>query len=215
MEINTDGGIHYVNDFPDECPFCHKGIIPKLLYGHKHSNSLEVIMFCPNAECNKSFIGYYFVNIGSNNATFTNKTSQGTIIGRNFSPKIIEISASFVNIYNQALVAEQQDLNEICGVGYRKALEFLIKEYSILNNETEKEKIEKTAISKVIDQYVNDIRIKAVSKRATWLGNDETHYIRKWEGKNLEDLKKLIDLTVHWIEMEALTSSFESEMPEK
>jgi hypothetical protein len=49
--------------------------------------------------------------------------------------------------------------------------------------------------------------------RAVWIGNDVTHYIRKWEGKNLEDLKKLIELTVHWIEMEALSKSFEDEMP--
>ncbi len=32
--------------------------------------------------------------------------------------------------------------------------------------------------------------------------------------KNLQDLKKLIELTVHWIEMEKLTESFEAEMPE-
>ena len=65
-----------------------------------------------------------------------------------------------------------------------------------------------------INDYVNDTRIKSVAKRAVWLGNDETHYIRKWEGKNLEDMKKLIDLTVHWIEMEKLTESFEDDMPD-
>ena len=32
--------------------------------------------------------------------------------------------------------------------------------------------------------------------------------------KNLTDLKKLIDLTLHWVEMEKLTESFEDEMPE-
>lgn len=65
-----------------------------------------------------------------------------------------------------------------------------------------------------IKSYVDDSRIKTVAQRAVWLGNDETHYIRKWEGKNLNDLKKLIELTVHWIEMERLTESFKEEMPE-
>jgi len=69
-------------------------------------------------------------------------------------------------------------------------------------------------LAKVIGDYVSDNNIKSVAKRAVWLGNDETHYIRKWEGKDLNDLKKLIDLTVHWIEMEVLTASFEEEMPE-
>jgi predicted PilT family ATPase len=94
-------------------------------------------------------------------------------------------------------------------------LEFLIKDYSIEKNPEDSEKIEKVLLAKVIEKYVDDVRIKTVSKRAVWIGNDETHYIRKWEGKNLEDLKKLIDLTIHWIEMETLTSSFAIDMPEK
>ncbi|MBK7871124.1 MAG: DUF4145 domain-containing protein [Saprospiraceae bacterium] len=136
------------------------------------------------------------------------------MINKVFSETISSISPSFSTIYNQAIFAEQNGLNEICGVGYRKALEFLIKDYSILSNPQDKEKIEKKLLGACIDQYVTDSRLKAVSKRAVWLGNDETHYIRKWEGKNLDDLKRLIDLTIHWIEMEALTKSFEDEMPE-
>ena len=93
-------------------------------------------------------------------------------------------------------------------------MEFLIKDYAIHNKPTEKEKIEKKLLGPCIADYVDDNRIKTVAKRAVWLGNDETHYVRKWEGKNLEDLKKLIELTVHWIEMEYLTKSFETEMPE-
>ena len=69
-------------------------------------------------------------------------------------------------------------------------------------------------LANCIKEFVTDERIKSVAKRAVWLGNDETHYVRKWETKNLVDLKKLISLTVHWIEMEKLTESFEEEMPE-
>jgi len=49
--------------------------------------------------------------------------------------------------------------------------------------------------------------------RAVWLGNDETHYLRKWEQKDLTDLKNLIGLTVHWIEMEELTETVMKDMP--
>ena len=117
-------------------------------------------------------------------------------------------------IYNQAFAAEQQNLTEICGVGYRKALEFLIKDFAIKNTPDKKEEIEKKLLGKCIADYIDDNRIKSVAKRAVWLGNDETHYVRKWEGKNLSDMKKLIDLTQHWIEMVALTESFEDEMPD-
>jgi hypothetical protein len=55
--------------------------------------------------------------------------------------------------------------------------------------------------------------IKQVSERATWLGNDETHYQRRWVDKDLSDLKVLIDLVLHWIKMEHLTDEALNSMP--
>jgi hypothetical protein len=62
--------------------------------------------------------------------------------------------------------------------------------------------------------YVKNERIAQTSARAAWLGNDETHYVRKWEGKDLEDLKRLIGLTVRWIEMEQMTDAAVKDMPD-
>jgi hypothetical protein len=53
-----------------------------------------------------------------------------------------------------------------------------------------------------------------MAARAAWLGNDETHYGRKWEGKDLTDLKKLISLTLNWIQAEELTQDVIADMPE-
>jgi len=170
-------------------------------------------MSCPDSKCKKSFIGYYHFD-GTSIYQYSERTTLGMRIGKVFSTSITETSSDFSIIYNEAFSAEQENLNEICGVGYRKALEFLIKDYVIQKNENEKEKILKMKLGNCIKTYVSDQRIKTVAKRAAWLGNDETHYIRKWETKNLQDLKKLIELTVHWIEMEKLTESFETDMPE-
>jgi len=202
-----------LQDQPDECPYCHNKIIPENIFGFRVGNDLHALQHCPNQECTESFISYYYQTTGDS-FSFIGRTTFGSLTGKTFNDDIVKISPSFTLIYNQAYSAEQQNLTEICGVGYRKALEFLIKDYSILNNPLLKEKIEKQALAQCIKDYVDDGRIKAVATRAVWLGNDETHYIRKWEGKNLEDLKKLIDLTVHWIEMETLTKSFEIDMPE-
>ena len=64
-----------------------------------------------------------------------------------------------------------------------------------------------------IENYVTDPRIKEIAKRATWLGNDETHYQRRWIDKDLSDLKTLIRLTLHWIEAEHLTEEALKSMP--
>lgn len=65
----------------------------------------------------------------------------------------------------------------------------------------------------LVANYINSDQIREIAKRATWLGNDETHYVRKWEDKDLNDLKKLITLTIHWIEMEKLTAEVVQDMP--
>jgi len=65
---------------------------------------------------------------------------------------------------------------------------------------------------------VNDPNIKTCAERATWLGNDETHYVRTWNGHDIQDLKRLIKLTVNWISNEILTENYSAEMtkaPEK
>lgn len=65
---------------PDQCPYCNKGIYPKIL-------SL-------------------------------------------FSTYIMELSSSFVTIYNQAEITGNSKLTEIYGQGYPKSLEFLVKDYA-------------------------------------------------------------------------------------
>jgi hypothetical protein len=64
----------------------------------------------------------------------------------------------------------------------------------------------------MINDYVNESRIKSTARRVVWLGNDETHYYRTWEDKDIKDMKILIDLTLHWIESEELTRKYEEDM---
>ena len=106
-------------------------------------------------------------------------------------------------------------LMEVCGVGYRKALEFLIKDYIIEGKEPDVvEEIKVSPLARCIDTFVSDPNVKNVSKRAVWLGNDETHYVRKWEEKDVQDLKGLIRLTIRWIEQERETAFLLKDMPE-
>ena len=209
LEVINEDYLFEMDDMPNNCPFCHKTIMPTPLsvYLNREEDEYEVQMVCPNQLCQKTFIAYYSGTYCLN-----------TIIGRGktmeFNSSINELSPSFIQIYNEAYMAEQHQLMEICGVGYRKALEFLIKDYVISKHQTEEENIKKLFLGNCISAYVTDERVKLVATRAVWLGNDETHYVRKWEDKDLTDLKKLIDLTVHWIEMEVLTESFENDMPQ-
>jgi len=211
-----------INYYPDECPICHHSTSP-VLYSQAYYNSaqwnkddcLQMIFRCPRIVCQKLFIANYKTRDSNCVSFFFRNCLPVTKIGREFSETIENISENFCTIYNQSLNAEQDGLLEVCGVGYRKSLEFLIKDYLISLEPTQEKEIKKKYLGRCISDDIKNENIKNVAERATWLGNDETHYLRKWEGKDLEDLKKLIDLTVHWLEMDALTEEVIKDMPKE
>jgi hypothetical protein len=131
-----------------------------------------------------------------------------------FADSIKNISPSFSAIAGEAMNAEGRGWKLIAGPGYRKALEFLMKDYLCRLHPAEAEKIRGMTLAACIAEHVDHVKLKAMAARAAWLGNDETHYVRKWEDKDLDDLKTVINLTVHWIEMAEMTDSVLRDMPE-
>ena len=88
----------------------------------------------------------------------------------------------------------------------------MIKDYLIHREPGKKQSILSALLGTCISEHVDDPRIKECARRAAWLGNDESHYLRKWEGRDVDDLKTLIDLTVHWMLMQPLTDRYNDEM---
>jgi len=206
-------------DKPDHCPLCNKGIDPILSYSFLDENfpkRVQIIFRCPREDCRRLFIGIYFQpdRFGaSHRRDYELRLLTPTNIEEiKFSKEIEETSKPFCEIYTQANFAEKKGLKDICGAGYRKALEFLIKDYAINKYADRKEDIKKLFLGKIINEYVEDSKIKNCAKRAVWLGNDEIHYTRRWEDKELKDLKILIDLTTNWIESEILTEKYIEDM---
>jgi len=201
--------------FPDECPLCHKKgvqVIKLTVFrGETDDEKIYVIYQCPNNDCNKPYIGVYSLSEEDDIYHLENLYPIEPE-KKEFEKEIINISEAFCKIYNQAENARATGLDEIAGIGYRKALEFLIKDYCILLNPGKKEEIKKEFLSKTIKTYIKDIRIKRNAEKAAWLGNDEAHYYRKWENKDIEDLLRLIKLTCHFISMYMLDEAYEKEM---
>lgn len=214
---NNSSQTVYFDRMPDECPICHKKITPNLGQGFINTKAyderaLQIIFRCPNDSCKNVFIGFYVGGSGK----FYYKLSKPTeFISHEFTEIIKNVSSDFSTIYNQAYAAEQASLTVICGAGYRKSLEFLIKDYLISKKANDGEKIRNEYLGNTIEKRVEHPQLKAVAKRATWLGNDETHYERKWQDKDIKDLKSLIELTIRWIETDKLTEKLLQDMPEE
>lgn len=199
-----------------KCPFCGVINIPEYLFlkNVERSDFFNVFTQCTNPTCRNMFITQ-FSTVGVRKPVFTKILPTALPEKRTFSNIISELSPNFCEIYNQAYIAEQTNLMQICGTGYRKSLEFLIKDYLISTlPEDQHEAIKNKFLNNCIRDNISNINIKTVASRAVWLGNDETHYTRKWENKDINDLKSIIELTLHWIESEIRTQKLLEDMPE-
>jgi hypothetical protein len=178
---------------PDRCPICHYSVTPiDWTFGVFRGQFLERVLQCPNAKCSHLFVArYQFIS----EVYVLQNCVPAEIRSPVQSETIKAISEDFCKIYDEAHRAEGHDLKLVAGPGYRKALEFLIKDY-VISQFAEKDpakiaehktEVEKTLLGPCIARYIKSDQIKEIAKRAAWLGNDETHYVRKWEGKDLED----------------------------
>lgn len=204
-----------INDInkPQICPRCSYAITPVKLAVCAMSDSYVTICYLCNA-CARPFFTEYqmYKKNDSLYASDILKSYPKEFQPTEFDDSIKTVSPGFIEIFNQAKVAETHDLDQISGVGYRKSLEFLVKDYAIyLNSEDEKskEKIRNMSLVQCIESYIVHPRIGEITKRAAWLGNDETHYVKKYTDENIETLKSLIKLSVNWITMDLDSAALE------
>ena len=186
-------------EYPEYCSHCGKSISPEKIHisdsedSYSSGDARFVVTFrCSRSACKKYFAVEYI---------FTSTSELCSIAEYSYRPpikvklpeNIEKVSPVFVEIYSQATVAESEALNQIAGVGYRKAAEFLIKDYVISKNPSDEEHIKSIMLGQVIAEYLSDFpKIQALAKSVSWIGNDETHYVRRHNDKDIQDLKRFI-----------------------
>lgn len=194
---------------PSKCNYCNKGI--DLIYCRSfiadfYSEKILCVLYkCPICQqliiCKYNLqLGLYDTMLGGPISPF--ETLGGAGVSQEFSNEINELSPSFVKIFNDAYRAEQVGLTEVVGLGYRRAFEFLIKDYAIgkENDEAKKENIKKMQLSQVVNTYFPDGKVKDLLVRAAWIGNDFSHYESRHFNIKLEDLRKLVLISVSKID---------------
>lgn len=196
-------------ELPSQCPHCKIAYAELPITSHylvpDESNRRDNIFmfslfFCPH--CNSCFMVEYFVS-DSYVATIVHTYPQPDFIAETkFSNAISTLSPQFVEIYNQSLKAELSGLNELCGMVYRKALEFLVKDFSAHIHPDKISEIESSLLGKCISQYIDNKKIQTLATASAWIGNDETHYVRKHQSYNTQDLKRFINTMIAFIEYE-------------
>ncbi|WP_157373369.1 DUF4145 domain-containing protein [Algoriphagus terrigena] len=202
-----------------------------------NSSIYITIWACPGPDCSRLIVcehslsydqpvGETFAGIeergqpfeGSPNVLYLAKIKRflsGSTKGEDWSSVITNLESGFekggkskfIQIYDQASHSEALGLDEISGMGYRKAIEHLVKDLAVKNFPKEAENIKSKFLGEVINDYFEG-NLKGLLERATWLGNDHSHYFKLFEEFDLSKLKKLIRLISAHLEHEVALQEY-------
>lgn len=183
-------------DIPDTCPRCgyaahfeEKASCSWLNANHNYSYA--VLLLCPHC---LHIICLEVDDFLSQYRIFPQRTKfQMDQEIRNRYPR-------FAKIYEQALTAESFGLDEIAGMGMRKAVEALIKQLAIELHPDRAEQIKNEMLSQTIKE-IEFQNVQLLAKANAYIGNDFTHLVPKHPEYTLEDLKKLIESLQYYILM--------------
>ena len=148
--------VYYNFLIPDLCPNCGVANNPgSTLRAYVDSNNKRIGFFehlCPS--CNQSHFSIqkiFTVDSGGTPKLFCLYPNGKE--KRQFHKLIEELSPRFVNVYHQAQMAEQNEAYTLAGMGYRAALEILVKDYALNVVRDSKEKISKMKLADCIAHY--------------------------------------------------------------
>ncbi len=201
--LGTRDTIKEYVELANTCPICGVTLIPKVAAAISLSDIADdgtkafLLNYC--SRCDECFISRHIYDTDEDFYSF-NSSSPIKHTNQYYSKKIQKMSPDFVKIYNDSLNAEKLGLLSICGMGYRKSFEFLIKDYAVSLAPSEKDKISKSSLSDCIKTYINDERLKTLATASTWIGNDETHYVKKNPNYGVESQKIFINAFVTFID---------------
>ena len=193
-------------DIPEKCPCCGTvyALKPETAICYESDEQITkayCIFFCPACkEC--FFVSYDIIECEEDVIGILHDMFPFPQTKTVFSNGITALSPNFVKIYQQSEKAENQNLYDICGIGYRKALEFLVKDYAVSVHPDKQDEIESSFLGNCISTYIENEKIKILAKASAWIGNDETHYVRKHDNYDVQDLKRFINTIVAFIDYE-------------
>lgn len=185
---------------PATCPFCGFAIDATVLDRKCFSFNEHYVITatCKCTSCGKTF---FFASEYQKDNSF----SPTTIPAISFTPyenkRLESISDRFINMYNQALFSESAGNIELAAIGYRAALEILVKDFAINELKENADEVSRKTLCNAISEYLNQSDLVATADVVRILGNDYTHYQRKYPQHDFDLLKGYMEIFLKQIEV--------------
>lgn len=196
----------YSVDVPVNCPYCGAFVQPNSIQSVAISYNDSIIFLATFSVecCSKLFF-----------ATYEKQTSSATLnlvyvyppyIPATLPDSIHKVSPRFVELYKQSHFAEENNFFELAGSGYRNSIEVLIKDYAINElNKPEKE-VKSKKLYNAIGDYLPNEKLMSTADVVRILGNDNTHYERRYSDFDIDILKRYLTIFISQIDTEYLIS---------
>lgn len=199
-------------EIPGQCPFCARFITPTLrdtnyfLSDDRYKSSMMAYWSCNG--CAQVFavrynlVGTWIDVMKCNIDSLCPPLLSLTAVDE----RIQQVSSRFVDLLRQAETAKANGLTDIAGMGFRKALECLLKDALVFLGRKTHDEVCRMSLANAVASFSDNPRLKKASDNARVLGNEYTHYETRYEGYDLDTLQKLISVALHWLTMELETA---------
>lgn len=179
-------------EVPKQCPHCHKEMKPTILAKSNVINQDSKKVFAVLAQCNICS-SFYALEFFYNNPK---QNPRQVLIPYDYIPdvnliipdEIKSVSKDFEEIYTQSETAYQLNLKQIAGMGFRKSIEFLVKDFLIYQNPSDSDRILKLMLNNAISEIDNP-KLKNLARMCNYLGNDQVHITTRHPTKDIDDLR--------------------------
>ena len=187
---------------PAICPHCgihcDAHVIDKVNFDKKDFQFVFLIFQC--TACDKIFT-----------ATYRVKEQRSEICGitpnviSSYSDELISgISPRFISLYNQALRSKDNKDFDLAAIGYRSAIEVLIKDYAINELNKDENEVSKKKLHDAISEYLPGSDFMNSADVIRYIGNDYTHYDRKYSDLDFGILDTYMDIFIGLIRTKLL-----------
>lgn len=187
---------------PATCPYCNVGTDAtyESKYAVPFNGGQLLLATCKCTACGKIF---FFACEKSTAPIAQNVCTYPTISVKPYENKhLAAISERFIEIYNQALEAEFAGHLELAAIGFRTALEILIKDFAINILKEPEDSVTSKKLCPAIGTYLHQEEMVKTADVVRILGNDYTHYKRKYPEHDFVLLKTYMEIFLKQIEVE-------------
>ena len=201
--FQTAPNLKFIAEYPLECPHCNAyGTATIVAQSNILYDNYMYHLFILQNECCS----------GISQAVYKVRGGRGELIGLlpvvfatpSLPESLEKISPRFVKLYTQCFNAEQQGCFELAGSGYRNAIEVLVKDFAINELQASETEVTKKTLAKAIETYLPNINLAQSADVVRVLGNDHTHYERKYDDIDFQVLKRYLQIFINNIDCEYL-----------